>query len=382
MNLEKKLSIAKSAIAMDRSPFLSSVLFSMEIIIDDNFMEKNALCNTAATDGKHIYWHTEFLRSLSHEHLIGTMAHEVLHAALHHPIRLRNRDLVAWNIACDMVVNEILFDNNYNLPGDSVRSGFLGVEYDESSDTVEDIYNRIMSKAKIIKLPKGATKIVCPKESDEADIKAICKKAKDVASQMKDQGDLAGSLARHMGGDDMIKLPQLYEYLPMVLSKSRDDYSWAAPNRRFIQQRIYLPSLSKGQKVGDIVFAIDVSGSISDEEANAYARALRGLLDEYDKFTLHILMCDTGIGYEETVTEVDPMPKLKVYAGGGTDFMPVFNWVKNNNVEPDVLIYSTDLWCNSYPKSAPPYPVIWLTYREGQWGSYSEAPPWGQRVVF
>ena len=50
--------------------------------------------------------------------------------------------------------------------------------------------------------------------------------------------------------------------------------------------------------------------------------------------------------------------------GGGTSFVPVFDAVQESGEEPLCLIYFTDLQ-GTFPKEAPPYPVIWLTVEDG-----------------
>ena len=59
----------------------------------------------------------------------------------------------------------------------------------------------------------------------------------------------------------------------------------------------------------------------------------------------------------------------EVGGGGGTDFNPVFDWVAQEGMEPDALVYFTDL-CGPFPKKAPDYPVIWCatTKQEAPFG--------------
>jgi len=52
--------------------------------------------------------------------------------------------------------------------------------------------------------------------------------------------------------------------------------------------------------------------------------------------------------------------KLSPKGGGGTDFVPPFRWVEENDIEPKCLVYLTDLCCNSFPV-VPDYAVLWVT---------------------
>ena len=69
----------------------------------------------------------------------------------------------------------------------------------------------------------------------------------------------------------------------------------------------------------------------------------------------------------------DPVsPWLRVTGGGGTSFEPVFEWVSERGVRPDLLVYFTDAE-GAFPKREPDYPVIWLV--KGK-----EKTPWGERI--
>jgi len=378
---EKRVAKARTKMAM-RSPFLASVLFSIEVQVDEASFA-HALCNTAFTDGTRVVFHPVFLDGLSDDQVLGTMAHEVLHVALKHTIRMKGKYRIPWNIACDVVVNKILENDNFKLPEDRIMPS--DYDFDEQNETVEDVYNRIMkSVEKAIevweaKAGKGdVTEIRETPKDEEGNVKAIAQKAEEVARTSKNAGSIEGYIARHILQGDLVKVPKLYEYLPEVLARGRDDYSWARPAKRMSHLGVYLPSLNKGQKIGNIVFAIDTSGSISDDDLTRYVGALRGLLDEYDAYTLWVVMCDTRVAWDCEITENDPMPAFSVQGGGGTAFTPVFEWVDRKRLEPDVLIYGTDLWCTDYPSEQPEYEVIWLTLTGDQgWGKYEGSPDWG-----
>jgi predicted metal-dependent peptidase len=59
--------------------------------------------------------------------------------------------------------------------------------------------------------------------------------------------------------------------------------------------------------------------------------------------------------------------------GGGTCFVPVFDWISRGHFRPDALVYFTDA-VGEFPASAPDYPVVWLV-KGG-----SAAVPWGERI--
>jgi predicted metal-dependent peptidase len=61
-------------------------------------------------------------------------------------------------------------------------------------------------------------------------------------------------------------------------------------------------------------------------------------------------------------------------AGGGTDYVPVFNWIDSNKDKECIcLFYITDGFGN-YPKENPSYPVVWINDYESQY-------PFGELLV-
>ena len=58
--------------------------------------------------------------------------------------------------------------------------------------------------------------------------------------------------------------------------------------------------------------------------------------------------------------------------GGGTSFLPPFEWIGTQGLRPDVLIYFTDAE-GTFPPLPPVYPVLWLVKGRG-------AVPWGERI--
>ena len=58
--------------------------------------------------------------------------------------------------------------------------------------------------------------------------------------------------------------------------------------------------------------------------------------------------------------------------GGGTSFLPVFDWIAGRGLRPDLLVYFTDAE-GEFPRRAPDYPVIWLVKGSGK-------VPWGERI--
>jgi len=66
--------------------------------------------NTAATDGKRIFWNLAYIATLTQAQLLFVLAHESLHCVLLHHLRGRGLDQRLLNIAGDYVINLLLTD--------------------------------------------------------------------------------------------------------------------------------------------------------------------------------------------------------------------------------------------------------------------------------
>ncbi len=192
------------------------------------------------------------------------------------------------------------------------------------------------------------------------------------AQQARAMGDLPAGLARLI---DRILSPKLdwQSLLSRFINAAvRHDYAWTPPNRRYLHQGLYLPTM-RSNDLPEVVVAVDTSGSVSPAELDQFAAELSAIL-EYGATTVHLLYCDMQVVRAETVQRQDLPLKLVPKGGGGTDFRPTFDWVAKQTVLPCCLIYLTDLECNRFPEM-PTYPVLWARI-----GDSNIQPPFGEVV--
>ena len=136
------------------------------------------------------------------------------------------------------------------------------------------------------------------------------------------------------------------------------DYRWTPPNRRFVSSGLYLPSVIRSG-VGEIVIAVDTSGSIGHEELEQFAGEIAAISEEAKPERIHVVYCDAAVQSTEEFGPSEPI-RLSPKGGGGTDFRPSFQWIEEEGIQPKCLIYLTDLCCNSFPEP-PEYTVLWVT---------------------
>jgi predicted metal-dependent peptidase len=134
-------------------------------------------------------------------------------------------------------------------------------------------------------------------------------------------------------------------------------YNWRKADKRFIQRDIFTPARS-GHGCGDIIVAVDTSGSIGQTEIDHFFAEIRGIIEDVKPTKIWLLWCDAQVhGVEELDSGADLMG-LKPKGGGGTSFKPVFEWAEQSSVRADAIVYFTDMM-GDFPQHAPMTPVIW-----------------------
>ncbi len=191
------------------------------------------------------------------------------------------------------------------------------------------------------------------------------------AQQAQQAGKLGEGMARMIDYFLQPTLPWRALLARYMNSITRDDYSYTRPSSRRGDPAIY-PSLRSAQM--EVVLALDVSGSVHQEELNEFVAEIDSLKSQV-KARVTFLTCDANItGDSPWVFEAWEHCQLpeRIIGGGGTNFNPVFDWVEQNDMRPDLLVYFTDAE-GKFPATEAPYPVIWLV--KGK-----QPVPWGQRI--
>ena len=149
-------------------------------------------------------------------------------------------------------------------------------------------------------------------------------------------------------------------------------YSWAHPNRRFISHGLYLPG-RYGLKGFSGIVALDTSPS-TKSVLSRFVSELVALIKAFGKYDLMIIECAASISQVWRVSSDEPnfdMEQHKFRGGDGTCFTPVFEYIHDHHLTPNVLIYFTD-GEGPTPEIKPQYPVIWMLTKNGKvpvsWG--------------
>lgn len=385
MDLERRLSKAKSKLIIDH-PFIGTIAINMKMIISDQTEEGHAI-PTAATDGKSVWFNPKFIEPLTDEQLAFLVAHECLHPMLEHNFRRQARDPMKWNKAADYVINQLLKDEGI---GQFIDGGCLDPNiYKAGGGMSEGIYNILPDSAggdgnyQIVLIGQPGAgkgnqnpydevldggKTRQEMEQQQADWKIKVAQAGQAAKMM---GKMSANMQRLV---DEVLAPKVdwREVLRRFVEKVRTDQrSWQRPNRRFITQGLYMPSIS-GESLGEIAFAIDCSGSIGQKEINQFAAEIMTVKEEGNPLKIHLIYFDSEVCHYEGFSRDDEV-HVEPHGGGGTAFSPVFRYMDQHQIEPIACIFLTDLCCNDFGP-CPSYPTLWVSTMDGK-------APWGEVVL-
>lgn len=359
-------------------------------------------CKTAYTDGVRIAFSPFFLEELSDKELDYVLMHEILHVVLQHCLRGEYKDNERYNIAADIVINSTIMHEN-----DDKASSITLSKYGESMHiapdgkegylyTAEEVYEMLQSKQKIF--DSGNKKSNAKRWDDhsqwgkfEEDSKlrdvwvknfAECCEAVKVRDASNNRGTLPMFAQRML---EKLKKPQTdwRTILNDFIQEEICDYSFSPPDRRFQDSPFFLPDfneMGKNDNVSDILFFIDTSGSISDNDMTTAYSEIKGAIDQYDgKLQGWLGFFDAAIIEPKPFSSFEEFNVIKPAGGGGTDFQIIFEYVNQHmkEKEPNCIIILTDGYA-PFPKEelANDIPVLWLINNQ------DVTPPWGKVARF
>jgi len=358
-DLQRKVSKAKSLLILDH-PFFGMAVSKRPII----YTERVDTAAMAATG--QMYLNPVWCNTLTVRQLMFLLAHEALHYMLSHSLRMGTRLPTAWNISCDKVINDTLLDAGV---GDPILDGiFMDGAREFSAEQLYDPADEDGDGPG--RLTKGIGNDVCPPVGDDGlplddtDIREIETQVKldtiQAAKAAENVGKLPGSIKRLV--DELVNVSTPWHEIleRYFVGKIRSDITWKRLKKRFVSQGIHLPSHSSVPTAGTLAIIIDASGSVTNKEFDEYNSHVNRILHTCNPSLLHVIYCDTSVRNHEEYT-VDDLPiTIKTQAGGGTAFKPAFDYIADEDLDPDVVVYLTDGHASTnFPQ--PSYDVVWLT---------------------
>ncbi len=343
-----KIIVARVGLLL-RHPFFGNLATRMKIQEADDWLP------TAATDGRHIFFNRKFFEPLTVKQVEFVIAHEILHAVFEHMGRREGRDPKVFNIACDYAVNgQIVRDKigDHNLPDikifhDSKYYGWSAEQiYDEIFDKYDDEQLAALGQLLDEHLdPEGEGKDGQPKYSKE-DLKKIRDEMREAvmqAAQSAGAGNVPASIARMIKELTEPKMNWREMLRQQIQSTIKNDYTFMRPNRKGWHMNAILPGTNYDETI-DICVAIDMSGSIGEEQAKDFLSEIKGIMEEYKDFKIKLWCFDTSVYNEQDYDgyNMDEFMNYEPMGGGGTDFDVNWAYMKENDINPKKFIMFTD----------------------------------------
>lgn len=336
---------------------------------------------TACTDGRNTYYGRKFVDSLKDSDLKGLILHENLHKAFRHTTvwkHLYKQQPQLANMACDYVINLMIHDSdpqgvNVTLP----EGGCLDEKY-RGMDAGE-VFRLLKQDAQQQGKSNGKGDGSGDQESqggqgfDEHDWESADEMSEDEKQTLArevDQalrqgallaGKLNGNVPREITDamEAKVNWKEVLADFVNSICNDKDNSTWRRPNRRWVDQNVYMPS-AIGEAVGRIVVAIDMSGSIGQAEVGQFLGELLSVCNHVQPEGIDLMYWDTEVCAHEKYDRGDYesiMSSTKPAGGGGTDAACIPRFIEQHKLNPECVIVLTDGYVSSWGDWK--HPVFW-----------------------
>ena len=318
----------------------------------------------------------EFWTSLSEEHQLGLLKHELLHIAFGHLTSFSSfSDKKLANVAMDMEINQYI-DTDWLPKGGIMIQDYEDLDLDERAGC--RYYYKKLQELKQEKDKNGTCgnepmdKLLDDIENgnvpdhgtweefddlSEAEKKLIDKQLQKVLSDAKEQ------TVKKRG-----RIPGEIEGVITIEEIVAPKFDWRGYMRRFtgISTKVFTKKIrrkenrkfpeSPGLKLKmkqHMLLGIDTSGSVSDSELQEFMSEINHIYKAGVDVT--IIQCDTSI---RSIESYKGKFELNVIGRGGTEFDPVLEYYNENQKKYTSLVYFTDGEC--YTRVKPKGHVLWV----------------------
>jgi len=415
--MKEETLLKRDHIALMKHPetaFYSGVMLMGTSTVVDNG------CPTAYTDGVNKVYGRKFLQTITTApKRRGLVLHENLHVALKHVpfgVGMFKENPKMANLAADFVVHDIIENIKGCVANTSERIVELpcdGAVYDPMFHdwSMREVYNYLKKHAKPKPKPqKGGKPCDNPtsgqgnepcedgtsnngegdddwdtvtvngktydiSNSDEHDFSKVVDLPHDEIKKINDAIDKSlregGILAGRMGA----KLPRaitdlltpkvdwretLREFVTASI-KGKDEFTWRKLNKRHLSNDILMPSM-ENETIGEVIVAIDTSGSIGSEEITAFATELVSICDICEPDVVRVLWWDTEVHGEQVFTgDYSNLAKvLKPLGGGGTHVSSVSEYINIEKLQAECVLVFTDGYVEDSISWNISSPTLWM----------------------
>ena len=324
----------------------------------------------------------EFWTSLSEEHQLGLLKHELLHIAFGHLTSFGSfSDKKLANVAMDMEINQYI-DTDWLPKGGIMIEDYEDLNLDRKAGCryyykklqelqQEKDKNGTCGNEPMDKLLDNIANGDVPDHStweefddlSEAEKKLIDKQLQKVLSDAKEQ------TVKKRG-----RIPGEIEGVITIEEIVAPKFDWRGYMRRFtgVSTKVFTKKIrrkenrkfpeSPGLKLKmkqHMLLGIDTSGSVSDSELQEFMSEINHIYKAGVDVT--IIQCDTSI---RAIESYKGKFELNVLGRGGTEFDPVLEYYNENQKRYTSLVYFTDGEC--YTRVKPKGHVLWVLSERSQ----------------
>jgi predicted metal-dependent peptidase len=214
------------------------------------------------------------------------------------------------------------------------------------------------------------------------------KEAKEIEGKVEQALRQGGILAGRLGA----KIPRAIEELlePKIdwrdvlrefitsAVMGKDEYTWRKFNKRMVANDLYLPSL-ENDTMGELVIAIDTSGSIGGRQLTEFATELASICNSCSPDKIRVLWWDTQVHGEQIFRDdYSSIAKLlKPQGGGGTTVSCVNDYIKKESINAEAVLVFTDGYVEDNIRWEVSCPTMWMVTE-----NRSFTPPTGKVVKY
>ena len=385
-NLTQEQRVERSHIDLMKTP--QFVAYSGVLMVGSVKVESDpSKCPTAYTNGRDVVYGRDFIAKLTDPELRAVILHENKHKMYRHIAtwkHLWKQNPSKANRACDYVINLEISDEG------KASNGFIQLPkcglYDEQY--------RGLNSAEVFALlddDDGGSGGGSGEGIDEhgwEDAESMSEEEKQELGKQIDQAIRQGAiLAGKVGGtldrcftDLMSAKVDWREALREFISSTcagKDDSTWRKPNRRWLQNDLYLPS-TISETMGRIVVAVDTSGSIDNVAVNRFLSEVVGIMNNVNPEIVDLLYWDGEVAGHEVYGQGEGdklMASTKPKGGGGTSPSCITKYLKKQNIVPECVVVLTDGYVGSDWGGTWSSPVLWCIV-----GSCKAVPSVGQSI--
>jgi len=377
-----------------RASFFGNLATRLKLINADEW------CATAATDGRNFYYNTRFIKMLRPKEVEFLFGHEVLHVVYDHFGRRGERDPLLSNVAADYCVNA---DLKKHRVGEFITSVPCLYESKYEGMSYEEVYDDLYKNAEKIDINKLIEKLLDdhmdgddegdgdsrdgkdgkgkrPKltAEEKAAIRDEIKEAMLSAAQTCDAGNLPAGVKRIIQDLTEPKMNWRELIRQQIESTVKSDFTWLRTSRKGWDMDAVMPGM-KTQEAIDICVMVDMSGSISESQGRDFISEVKGIMETFEDYRIHIGCFDTEVYNMQmyTADNLEDISEYKLAGGGGTNFDCFFDYFKKEEIEPKKLVVFTD----GYPGGSwgdPNYcDTVWVIH-----GDRNPNPPFGTFALY